>query len=53
MSTQDTIPQNDHLSNGELASYLEPNPVTDERADFFCRPLGENPSAYDRYLVRT
>ena len=29
-----------------------PDPVTGERAGFFCLPLGENPSAYDCYLVR-
>ena len=23
-----------------------------ERAEFFCLPLGENPTAYDSYLVR-
>ncbi len=28
-----------------------PDPVTGERAEFFCLPLGENPSAYDSYLV--
>ncbi len=27
-------------------------PVTGERAEFFCLPLSENPTAYDRYLVR-
>ncbi len=29
-----------------------PDPVTGERAEFFCLPLGENSTAYDRYLVR-
>ncbi len=29
-----------------------PDPVTGERAEFFCLPLGENPTAYDGYLVR-
>ena len=29
-----------------------PDPVTGEHAEFFCLPLGENPTAYDRYLVR-
>ncbi len=29
-----------------------PDPVTGERAEFFCLPLGENPTAYDRCLVR-
>ena len=29
-----------------------PDPVTGEHTDFFCLPLGENPTAYDRYLVR-
>ncbi len=29
-----------------------PAHVTGERAEFLCLPLGENPTAYDRYLVR-
>ncbi len=29
-----------------------PDPVTGEGAEFLCLPLGENPSAYDCYLVR-
>ncbi len=28
------------------------DPVTGKRAELFCLPLGENPTAYDRYLVR-
>jgi len=29
-----------------------PDPATGEPADFYCLPLGENPTAYDSYLVR-
>ncbi len=29
-----------------------PDPITGEGAEFLCLPLGENPSAYDCYLVR-
>ena len=29
-----------------------PDPVTGEHTEFLCLPLGENPSAYDCYLVR-
>ncbi len=29
-----------------------PAHVTGERAEFLCLPLGENPTAYDSYLVR-
>ena len=28
-----------------------PDPVTGERTEFFCLPLGKNPTAYDSYLV--
>jgi len=29
-----------------------PDRATREPADFYCLPLGENPTAYDSYLVR-
>ena len=29
-----------------------PDPATGEPAEFFCLPLGENPTVYDSYLVR-
>jgi len=29
-----------------------PDPATGKPADFYCLPLGENPTTYDSYLVR-